>query len=244
MNIITAQNISCSYNQAVDVLEDVSFNVQENDFIGLIGPNGGGKSTLLKLILGLIKPRQGTINVFGKEPASARDKIGYVPQYSRIDLDYPINVFDATISGLLGKKKLGSRYSKSEKDKAREVLREFELLNLRSRTIGELSGGQRQRVLIARALVRQPQLLLLDEPTSNVDIESGSNLYDLLNKLNKKMTIIIASHDIGAISRHINKIFCLNRRISCNHAQTISDQNGIDSNRMKKIYHEAGCPIS
>jgi zinc transport system ATP-binding protein len=239
--IIAAQNITYSYNKKSDVLEDVSFMVAQNDFIGLIGPNGGGKSTLLKIILGLIKSDQGNMKVFGQAPSKARDRIGYVPQYSRIDLDYPITVKEVVRSGLLGRKRIGSRFSAEESRKVQDILDGMKLSDLRDRSIGDLSGGQRQRVLLARALVREPELLLLDEPTNNVDQESGNDLYELLAVLNRKMTIIIVSHDFSTVSKYVNKIFCLNKKIICNDADKITGECSADD--FKHIHHGKDCII-
>ncbi len=237
--IIEANKINFSYNRQNKVLTDVSFEIFKNDFVGLIGPNGGGKSTLLKIILGLLVPDSGMVKVLGKKSETARGNIGYVPQYSKIDLDYPISVTQVVMSGFLGNKKLGTKFSREEKNKAKQVLRELKLSKLACRTIGELSGGQRQRVMIARALVREPKLLLLDEPTNNVDEASGRDLYELLRELNKKMAIIVVSHDVDVISRHVNKIFCLNNKIICNNAIDLTDDS--ESGSMKKIYHLHKC---
>ena len=141
--IVSAENISYSYNKKTNVLEEVSFQIENNDFIGLIGPNGGGKSTMIKIILGLIRPDQGKLTVFGEEPRKSNDKIGYVPQYASIDLNYPITVFEVVMSGLLGKKTVGSRFQLSEKRKAEEVLAKMKLNDLKDQAIGDLSGGQR-----------------------------------------------------------------------------------------------------
>lgn len=239
--IVKTTGIYFSYQGQNNVLTDVGFEVYKNDYIGLIGPNGGGKSTLLKIILGLLKPTQGKIDVFGLNPKKARDKIGYVPQYSKIDLDYPISAWDVVLSGLLGNKKLGSPFGQKEKNKAQKILDDLKLTHLKNRTIGELSGGQRQRIIIARALVRDPQLLLLDEPTNSVDVESGRDLYELLNELNTNMAIITVSHDIDVISRHVKRIFCLNNRIVCSDATSIT--SGEMGGNIKKILHKTECII-
>lgn len=239
--IVSAENISYSYNKKTNVLEDVSFQIENNDFIGLIGPNGGGKSTMLKIILGLIKSDKGNLTVFGKEPRKANDKIGYVPQYASIDLNYPITVFEVVMSGLLGKKTVGSRFQSQEKQRAEEVLAKMKLNDLKDQVIGDLSGGQRQRVLLSRALVRDPELLLLDEPTNNVDQESGSDLYQLLKELNKKIAIVIVSHDFSMISKYINKVFCLNKKMICNDADKITGDCGLSD--FKHVHHGGDCII-
>lgn len=239
--IIKADKINFSYNNQNKVLTDVSFEVYKNDFIGLIGPNGGGKSTLLKIILGLLVPDSGSIIVFEGNIKNARDKIGYVPQYSKIDLDYPISSWEVVLSGLLGKKKLGSSYTKKEKNKATKVLKDLNISHLKDRPIGQLSGGQRQRIMIARALVREPKLLLLDEPTKSVDEKGGSDLYDLLKVLNKEMAIFTVSHDVYIISQHVKRIFCLNNKIICNDSDSIT--KGDANENMKKILHSNKCVI-
>jgi zinc transport system ATP-binding protein len=239
--IVKADKISFSYNKRSLDLTDISFEVYENDYIGLIGPNGGGKSTLLKIILGMLEPDSGRIVVFDSNSKSFRDKIGYVPQYSKIDLEYPISAWEVVMSGYLGNKKLGSAFNHKEKDKAKEVLEYLKLLHRRNCAIGELSGGQRQRIMIARALVREPKLLLLDEPTNSVDQESGRDLYELLVNLNCKMAIITVSHDVDTISRHVKRIFCLNNRMVCNDATDIT--NGINGEDMLKIFHRDNCII-
>ncbi|MBU1695411.1 MAG: ABC transporter ATP-binding protein [Candidatus Kerfeldbacteria bacterium] len=212
--IIELKNVSYAYVQNYNVLDGVNFRLYQEDFLGLIGPNGGGKTTLLKVILGLLKPDSGEITVLGTTPKGARDNIGYVPQYAKIDLDYPIDAFQVVLMGLLGNKRLLSRYSDKDKKRAEAALKEVGMAQFKNRQIGELSGGQRQRILIARALVRDPKLLILDEPTSSVDPASEENFFKLLEQINKKAAIIIVSHDVGIISGYISKVACMNRRLS------------------------------
>jgi zinc transport system ATP-binding protein len=240
-SIIQADNINFSYNKQAPVLTDVSFDVFDKDYVGIIGPNGGGKSTLIKIILGLLTPDRGTITVFGTDCVTARDKIGYVPQYSRIDLDYPISAWDVVLSGFLGNQRIGTSLSAQEKEKAQKVLEDLKLTHLKDHAIGELSGGQRQRIMIARALVRDPELLLLDEPTNNVDESSGRDLYELLHVLNERMAIVTVSHDIEMISRHVKRICCLNTKMVCHDAATITD--GDASENITQILHSETCVI-
>jgi len=239
--VIRAKNISFKYNQQAHVLSDINFSIFQNDFVGVIGPNGGGKSTLLKIILGLLKPDTGSIEVLNMKPVKARIHIGYVPQHSQIDLNYPISVLDVVLSGFLGNKKIGTKYSKEEKDLAFKIIKDFKLEKLVNRSIGHLSGGQRQRVMIARALVTNPKILILDEPTNNIDEEGGRDLYELLHDLNKSMTIITVSHDVDVISKYVNKIFCLNNRVICHSANEITNEN--EETKMKKVFHQHGCII-
>lgn len=211
--IIEVKNLKFSYKKGVNVLDGINFKMYKNDFVGLIGPNGGGKTTFLKVVLGLLKQDSGSIKVFNMTPKKARSYMGYVPQYAKIDLDYPIDVYNVVLMGLLGRKSLLERYSKKDKEAALKVMEDMNILKLKNKQIGELSGGQRQKVLIARALVRKPRLLLLDEPTSGVDITSEMNLFEFLKRINREVGIIMVSHDIGAMSPYIKQVGCLNRTL-------------------------------
>lgn len=195
------------------VLEAIDLTIHQNDYIGLIGPNGGGKTTLLKVILGLIEPTRGTVTVFGGTPKEGRKRIGYIPQYAQFDREFPISVLDTVLMGRAGRRGLFRRYTEEDIASAEKALQTVELSRYRDKQIGRLSGGQIQRVFIARALVSNPDLLLLDEPTASVDKYIETEVYDLLDELQSKMAIVIVSHDIGVISVHVKKFACLNHRL-------------------------------
>ncbi|NOQ68073.1 ATP-binding cassette domain-containing protein, partial [Patescibacteria group bacterium] len=166
--IIKIKNLSFAYQKENNILENVDLEVFNDDFLGIIGPNGGGKTTLLKIILGLLKPDRGNVLVFDKKPKKARDLVGYVPQFLEIDLDCPVSVLDIVLMGILSRKKIFQKYNDQDLELAEEALRFVDIYSLKNKQIGELSGGQRQRVYIARALIRKPKLLILDEPTASI----------------------------------------------------------------------------
>jgi zinc transport system ATP-binding protein len=195
------------------ILEGVNLSIKHDDFLGVIGPNGGGKTTLLKVILGLVKPSRGEVLVLGKMPERSRNSIGYVPQSNLFDRDFPINVWDVVLMGRYGNAGLFKRYGSVDKEAARKALDMVGVLELKERQIGKLSGGEQQRVFIARALVSEPKLLLLDEPTASVDPAMQTEFYELLDKLKKQMAIVLVSHDISAVSIYVDKIACLNRQL-------------------------------
>lgn len=204
------------------VLEDITLTVHEGDFLGVVGPNGSGKTTLLKIILGLFHPLKGQVRVFGQPPERARHLVSYVPQHADLDVSFPISVMDVVLIGRLGKAPLLGRYRKEDRQAAEEAMREAEIEALRHRRFGTLSGGQKQRVLMARALAGKPELLLLDEPTASIDGRVEQDIYELLKKLNEKVTIILVSHDLGFISTYVNHVACVNRRLVCNPTRQIT----------------------
>jgi len=209
---ISIQNLWAGYN-GDPILEDINLSVKELDFIGLIGPNGGGKSTLLKVLLGLIPITSGEVRILGRSIKQGRRYIGYVPQTVECDRHFPISVWDVVKMGRLGKRRLFQSYNAQDNQIVAESLRSVDMLNMRDRSIGELSGGQRQRVYIARALATEPKILLLDEPTASVDPQVRSNIYELLQELNQSIAILMISHDMGVISSYVKTVGCLNRRL-------------------------------
>jgi len=208
-DIVRLENIWVSYN-GTPALEDINLRVDEHDFLGIIGPNGGGKSTLLKVILGLIRPEHGMVTVLGNPPDRSRSRIGYVPQHSNYDRDFPVSVMEVVMMGRYGKRGMLKPYGRSDRAAAEKALARVGMFSHASTQIGQLSGGQQQRTFIARALVSDPALLLLDEPTASVDTAMQTDFYELLEQLKKEMSIIMVSHDIGAVSVFVDKIACLN----------------------------------
>ena len=231
--IIELRNVWFSYAE-YPVLKDVDLNVQQGEFLAMIGPNGGGKTTLLKLILGILKPDRGSVRVFGEEPRKAAGRIGYVPQETSFNRDFPITVFDVALMGKLGgdRKKRGD--SKRERESVQESLRRVDMWKYRNRRIGELSGGQRQRVFIARALVSEPEILFLDEPTASVDVEGQSTLYHFFNELNKTVTIVVVSHDVNVLSSYVKSVACVNQKVF------FHDESEITPDMLQQAYH---CPV-
>ncbi|MFZ4548087.1 MAG: metal ABC transporter ATP-binding protein [Bacteroidales bacterium] len=218
--LIKLENVTAGYNNGI-VLRDVSLSVSDQDFIGVIGPNGGGKTTLIKLILGLIKPISGSITRFDNQDGNF---IGYLPQQSQIDRKFPITVSDIVLSGLMSAGKLMNRYSSGDKIKAIELLEQMGIPHLANRTAGELSGGQLQRVFICRALISTPKLLILDEPNTFVDNRFEHEMYELLQEFNKQMAILIISHDVGTISYFVKTIACVNTYLHYHPSNVITEE--------------------
>jgi zinc transport system ATP-binding protein len=209
----------------VPVLEEVNLSINQHDFLGIIGPNGGGKTTLLKVILGLLKPSRGKVTVLGRTAEEGRKFVGYVPQYSLFDHEFPVSVREVVLMGCLGHKKPFRGYSEADKKLAHDSLETVEMLDFKDAQIGKLSGGQQQRVFIARALVAEPKLLLLDEPMASVDSPMQTELYELFEKLRQRMAIVLVSHDISAVSIYVGKIACLNRRLFYHNSKEITAED-------------------
>ncbi len=210
--IVRLHKVRVQYND-LPVLEDISLSIMAHDFLGIIGPNGGGKSTLLKVILGLVKPVSGTVSVFGKAPEQVRSRIGYVSQRPSFDRDFPASVRDVMMMGRYSKSGMFHRYTQLDRDAVDNALVRVGMSEFQNKQIGRLSGGQQQRVFVARALVSQPELLLLDEPTASIDPAMQTEFYDLLKRLKENLAIVMVSHDIGAVSVYVDKIACLNGQL-------------------------------
>ena len=213
-SVIKIHDLHFSYGGPV-ILEDIQLDIKANEFVGMVGPNGSGKTTLLKIILGLLDPDKGSVKVLGKQPYQAVKEIGYMPQFTAFSRDFPISVEETVLMGRLGKTSSIGFFSKKDKQLAGESMEAVEVLDLKKRSIGSLSGGQLQRVLIARALACNPKIMILDEPTANIDMKAEKDIFDLLKKLNEKITIIVVTHDIGFISQYITKVACINRTLVC-----------------------------
>jgi zinc transport system ATP-binding protein len=219
--VISFKQVSFAYGQT-NVLENISVDIDSEEFFGIIGPNAAGKSTMLKLMLGMLKPDSGEICVLGKSPIRACRQIGYVPQYPSFPRNFPIKVIDVVLMGRLGISRGPGGFSRQDRGIADSALQVVEIGELANVAIKELSGGQVQRMLIARALASEPEILVLDEPTANIDIRAEENIFALLKQYNQHMTIIVVSHDIAFISAYVNRVGCLNRTLICHETEAIS----------------------
>ena len=237
--IIQIADLDFAYN-GQRVLEEVNLEVLEGDFLAMIGPNGGGKTTLLKLMLGLLKPAHGRIRIMGKPATSASHYIGYVPQDVHINRRFPITALDVVLMGKLAPGKRWSKKAEQDRRDALAALERIDMAGLADRRIGELSGGQRQRVFIARALVTHPRLLLLDEPTASIDSRGQTDFYRLLKRLNKDVTIIVVSHDLLVISTYVKSVACVNHRL---HYHQQAEITGDMLETMYPCTVEEVCPV-
>lgn len=203
------------------VLENVSLDIEQGEFAAIIGPNGSGKTTLIKLMMGMLEPERGTIGMFGTTPPAARGRFGYMPQHPQLDFAFPVTVMDVVLMGRLGHGLNLGPYRGADRERAEKAIKEVNCEGLRDRPFGALSSGQRQRILIARALTSDPELLFLDEPTANLDPSIQGDFYELLHGLNERMTLVIVSHDVGFVSKHVNKVICVNRDVVLHRASEI-----------------------
>lgn len=242
---IMISGLSFSY-AGHNVLEDVNIEIPEGDFVSVVGPNGGGKTTLIKLILGLLKPSSGQVKVFGQPPERSRIRMGYMPQRSEHDFQFPATVMDVALMGRLGHENGIGGYSRNDKEVVIRCLERVGLASVIRKSFSELSGGQRQRLLLSRALACEPDILLLDEPTANLDLAMEGDLYKLLNELNREMTIVIVSHDLGFVSQVVRTVICVKRKVLIHPTAEITGSiiNEIYGSPMKMIRHNGdgeGC---
>ena len=238
-SIVEIKDLCFAYNGQT-VLENVNLNIQQGDFIAMIGPNGGGKTTLLKLMLGLLKPSKGSIRVLGDTTEKASHHIGYVSQDVHLNRRFPITSLDVVLMGNLGPNKRWGRSSPQDRREALDALERMEIEAFADSKIGQLSGGQRQRVLIARALVTNPKVLLLDEPTASIDAKGQAEFYRLLKELNEDITILVVSHDLVAISTYVKSVACVNKRLHYHHHAEIT---GEMLEEMYPCVEEGTCPV-
>ncbi len=221
--ILELTAINAGYENSL-ILRDVHLPVFENDFLGIIGPNGSGKTTLLRIILGLIKPLKGSVSFYEESLQGSRKAIGYLPQFKVIDRKFPITVNDAVLSGFMGKQKPLRPFTRENRNTANSLMDRFGIHHLKDRTVGDLSGGEMQRVFLCRALVSSPKLLILDEPDTFVDSSFSQNLNEILVELNREMSIILVSHDIGTILSAVKNIACVNGSLHYHSADEISQE--------------------
>ena len=242
-NVIEVKNLTFSYRKGdAPTLDDVTFSLKCGESGCIVGPNGGGKSTLLKLLLGLLTPDSGSIKILGKTPISAARKIGYMPQYHQLDAAFPATVLEVALMGRARSSLLG-RYSRRDREKALAALDEMGCGGLEKRSFSTLSGGQRQRVLISRALASEPELLLLDEPTANIDPGAEEQFYQTLEILRNRMTVLTVSHDLGFVSREIDHIICVNRKVSIHRSEEFTSEaaDAVYHHKVNMIRHDHSC---
>ncbi len=225
MKALEVKDLSFGYEDS-PILKDVTFSVEEGDFLAIIGPNGGGKTTLLKLLVGLLRPESGFVKIFGEMVPCRKVSVGYVPQNTNRNLEFPISVAQCVATGCRG--------LKANSDTVRSLLEKVGMEHAAERRLGGLSGGERQRALVARALAAQPRILFLDEPSSNMDAAGQAQLFELLGVLNREMTIVLVSHDLRALAQQVKSVACVNRSVHYHSGEGLS----------LNILHEAyGCEM-
>lgn len=229
-NVVEIENLDFRFNGGPRVLEQVSLRVAGGDFASVIGPNGGGKTTLIKLILGLLTPTAGTIKVFGTTPIKARPRIGYMPQHAMMDPRFPVRALDVVMMGRLGRGLTIGSYSAADRRAACDALAQAGLEEVGGTAFSDLSGGQRQRVLLARALVTDPDMLVLDEPAAGLDQKVERDFFDLLKELNQRLTVILVSHDLGFVATFVRTVICVHRYVD------VHPTAELDGRRVSEIY--------
>jgi len=210
--IIRIEHLSAGYDQK-EALHDINLTIYSDDYLGIIGPNGGGKTTLMRLILGLKKPTEGSIRFYKDNKEVKEITMGYLPQYNDLDKQFPISVYEVVLSGLSKTKSLFARYTKAQHQQVLDTLERMQLTDLKDRHIGALSGGQLQRVLLARAIVSKPDVVILDEPNTYIDRRFQKQMYEMLEQINKECAIVIVSHDIAEVLNNVKHIACVNHHL-------------------------------
>lgn len=233
---VEVKNISHSYDKT-QVLEDISFTIKRGEFVGIFGPNGGGKTTLLRILMGFNKPSKGKVHLFGKSPKDMRPKIGYVPQINRLDKHFPITVIELVLMGCLSSANPLGALPPSSKEKALIALEKVGLLEKKNEAFGTLSGGQAQRALIARAIVNEPEILFLDEPTASVDPAAEESILALLEQLKGHITILMVTHDLQTIVRKVEKLLCVHRHVHTLLPNEVCEHFGLG------LYHSPILPL-
>lgn len=240
-NVIEFNDVDFAYEDNL-VIESANFAVHNAESVSLVGPNGGGKSTILKLILGQLKPSRGNIKVLGTTPEAARMKIGYMPQFLSYDSKFPISVMDVVLTARIAGKKFGF-YNKQDKECAFSGMEKMQVVKLADRQFADLSGGERQRVLVARALACEPELLLLDEPTANVDPAVEEEFNKILKSLIPQMTIVTVSHDLAFVGRMVDHVICVNRQVQIHPTSELTGEliTEIYGSNMHMVRHDHNC---
>jgi len=228
--VVELERVSFGYDGRRPVLEDVTLRIARLDFVSVIGPNGGGKTTLLKLLLGLLEPDEGTVQVLGTTPVRARPRIGYMPQLAALDPSFPVQVVDVVLMGRLGVRSGLGRFDLNDRRAAVRALDRVGLAGLERRPFSALSGGQRQRVLLARALASDPELVLLDEPAASLDQKVEQTFFELLVELNQLSTVVLVSHDLGFVRSFVRTVICVHRRVH------VHPTSALDGEAIRQLY--------
>jgi zinc transport system ATP-binding protein len=241
-NVIEIRDLWFSY-EGTPVLREVNLSVGHRELVCMVGPNGGGKTTLLKLMLGLLRPDRGTVRVFGRDPRLERSRIGYVPQHARFDPSFPASALDVVLMGRLGRKVTFGPHGREDRAAAEAALAEVGMLPLARRSFAELSGGQRQRVTIARALAGEPDVLLLDEPTAGLDVGVENEFQALLHQVSRRMTIVLVSHDIGFVTEHVGKVVCVQGTVAVHPTAALTGQvmRDLYGQDIRLVRHDHNC---